>query len=349
MLICIIYLMANFSMVNKDNIQYKYYYSLAGRNELYAGFENGYNLLSNFFSSRGFEYLTFRYCFIAIFTILLFGVVNAFVDNCGRFYLVYLAYPIIRDAEQIRFFAASVIVFWGLYFLFKLKGKKRILIYLLFIFLAMQFHQSVTIFAFVIVYAAPKKYHKNILTILFMLSIAVAALGVFGREAVSRIIALLNPGKAEWYSRNISRFGFLVPTSLFLMNAFVYWMLEQGRLSNFIVRERIESWIEKPAKIMLSSYTEISEFDDVYEFVNFINILALLTVPLLILNNHFYRIGRCIFAFTQIFLPYYWQVNSRNNILNSKVLLALIIIGYYIFDFTLTGSFAQQFIPFFIG
>ena len=335
-------------MSNNDNIHYKLYYDWAANGTIYQGFEGGYMLISSWFTSHGFTFLEFRYIFITFFTILLYISVRSITEKVGWFYVFYFLYEIFRDAEQIRFFAATAIVYCGIFVLVNEKLNKfwKIIIYSTVIYLASTIHRTALLFIVLLLTLVPEKYHKKIIRLLAFLSFSVLLLVLVDRSLLEAILIKVFKEGGKFYTAVSSHFGFLFPTAIFTVTAFIFRYMEEKLDYSDIISYRPRHHLEKLAII---NTVEAFDYSTVFNIVSWLTTIALTTIPLLAINNHFYRLGRSVFEFSMIAFPEYYCRLSKSDKSATMLVVLLCIVLYFVFDFFMTGSIAQQYLTLFIN
>lgn len=342
LLVIIVYLTADFSLINKDNIQYRYYYMQCKQGILYSGFENGYLFISSILAKMNFSYLSFRYIYLSIFSCLLFFVVRRFTTNLGTFYVFYFLYGMFRDAEQIRFFAASAILYVGMYILATKDGRKRALVFTGIVFLAAQFHQTAYFFIFMLILTLPKVMYKKILKLMLIFSTALFAFVLVDRKLFVSLIYLIDKGRADFYTEVNAHYGFLFPFALFAINMMII-VYVQNKIAGKGYKTTGYRYHISHMKIF-KRYTTL-DVDRMLDLSYLSVVLSLYTVPLLAINTHFYRLGRCVMIFSLILLSEYLNHLCKNDRLIIKIMISIMLIGYFVFDFFMTGSVSQQVLP----
>ena len=350
MIIIIIFLMSNFSIINLDNLHYQIYYEMSQNGQVYEGFEKGYNLLASYIASFGADYWKFRYIFIGIFVVLMYFLIMNMTDNYGFFYITYFLYGIFRDAEQIRSFAGTVIIFLGMYIMINTKGIVRIILFGGSVVLAAQFHQSMWVFLLLLLFLMPRKYHDIFFKGSIIITMVFTIIVMIDKQLITNILRIVDPRREEHYTEVTSHFGFLIIAFLFLLNLFLFRYIKDKCDKKNIYYSSVIKKITSVFPVFKIEYVNKNfNINYLMEILDFFNIISIFTIPLLTINTHFYRIGRSIFIFDMIYFVDIMKVVDNKK---EKILLYggvfVILSGYFLFDFYLSGSISQQFLPFFI-
>ena len=350
MIIIIIFLMSNFSIINLDNLHYQIYYEMSQNGQVYEGFEKGYNLLASYIASFGADYWKFRYIFIGIFVVLMYFLIMNMTDNYGFFYITYFLYGIFRDAEQIRSFAGTVIIFLGMYIMINTKGIVRIILFGGSVVLAAQFHQSMWAFLLLLLFLMPRKYHDIFFKGSIIITMVFTIIVMIDKQLITNILRIVDPRREEHYTEVTSHFGFLIIAFLFLLNLFLFRYIKDKCDKKNIYYSSVIKKITSVFPVFKIEYVNKNfNINYLMEILDFFNIISIFTIPLLTINTHFYRIGRSIFIFDMIYFVDIMKVVDNKK---EKILLYggvfVILSGYFLFDFYLSGSISQQFLPFFI-
>lgn len=350
MIIIIIFLMSNFSIINLDNLHYQIYYEMSQNGQVYEGFEKGYNLLASYIASFGADYWKFRYIFIGIFVVLMYFLIMNMTDNYGFFYITYFLYGIFRDAEQIRSFAGTVIIFLGMYIMINTKGIVRIILFGGSVVLAAQFHQSMWVFLLLLLFLMPRKYHDIFFKGSIIITMVFTIIVMIDKQLITNILRIVDPRREEHYTEVTSHFGFLIIAFLFLLNLFLFRYIKDKCDKKNIYYSSVIKKITSVFPVFKIEYVNKNfNINYLMEILDFFNIISIFTIPLLTINTHFYRIGRSIFIFDMIYFVDIMKVVDNKK---EKILLYggvfVILSGYFLCDFYLSGSISQQFLPFFI-
>ena len=350
MIIIIIFLMSNFSIINLDNLHYQIYYEMSQNGQVYEGFEKGYNLLASYIASFGADYWKFRYIFIGIFVVLMYFLIMNMTDNYGFFYITYFLYGIFRDADQIRSFAGTVIIFLGMYIMINTKGIVRIILFGGSVVLAAQFHQSMWVFLLLLLFLMPRKYHDIFFKGSIIITMVFTIIVMIDKQLITNILRIVDPRREEHYTEVTSHFGFLIIAFLFLLNLFLFRYIKDKCDKKNIYYSSVIKKITSVFPVFKIEYVNKNfNINYLMEILDFFNIISIFTIPLLTINTHFYRIGRSIFIFDMIYFVDIMKVVDNKK---EKILLYggvfVILSGYFLFDFYLSGSISQQFLPFFI-
>lgn len=347
----ILYLMANFSLYNWDNSNYRDIF-LHLENYRNGKTEPAYYFFNFIIGRLGVDYLVYRYIFIGTFLFILTISVSQITDNYGLFFLIYLLHPMFKDAEQLRMFAATSIVFWGIKYLYK---DKNILKFIIIIFIAYLFHSSSPIFLMFLIFMVPDQYKKKVRNWLVIIVATLSALALLRRDLFTNIITALlknaNSTKANQYIGLASRSAFLVPLALFILNylivTYIYKSVEYQENTEQIPYKK---WTigKYGGSVILSRSIRYVGFDNISYIFDMIALSAIFTLPFIMMSLHFYRIGRSIFLFCLAFISKGIKSLDRSGKIIVAFGLLLLIIGYYWFDFVIFGRWELNYFPLFM-
>lgn len=252
-----------------------------------ASFEYGYNFLTRIAFTLGLTYNEFLFVLsVACFAIILF-VFSKFTNNYHIFFSIYFIYQLGVDINQFRNFLACTILFCYLYSLYR---KKRILALILII-LAISMHN--TMWFYVPLLFIDDNILKNDKLLKFI-GLLISLCCVFLKYNSNIFVVL-----SSFASSLISDTGYEEKIGYFST------MSENGYLVYFVLHA-INIFI-----IIIGNYYLIKNIQDkdkkeqlgrLYHFVLFINIYAILSFPLIILNMSFYRLYRNIFLLNIVFI-----------------------------------------------
>ena len=341
----VVYLMTNMSLDNWDNWNYSNVFTAIETGDSVSA-ETGYVFLNHIAVNLKLDYTGFRYMYLILFTWILFYL--AFRITEGRteiFLLTYLIYFIFKDAEQLRMFAAYVIILAGLRHLYE--DKSSVIKYLGYCLLAMQFHSSAVIFVCIAPIFSAKRFCLFLKKIVLIFSIVLSITAILNRNiflmVLQQLIMMVSPERAESYIYTQSRFGFLVPLFLFILNFCVVFYIDR----KLRVCEKRVIFNDGLDRLNVNRCMTDAKYTNFSYVIYILSLLAICTVPLLVMNLHFYRIGRCIFVFSTVFISGAHHILNRYEKILFVILFVILMTGYCYFDFIMFGSFESNVITLF--
>jgi len=337
LILCIsTFLMANSQIIEGgDNWSYWIHYEKIVDSQ---GFEPGYLLLQNLGYSLGLSYIEFRTLFILLFSIILFIGISRLTTNYGYVYNLYLLYFIFKDNEQLRFFAATVLVVVGLKYLVY-DTKLSVVKYLIFVAIACTFHKTAFIFAALSFAKLPDSWKKYFIKVAQAFAVVFVALAIANRELIISLLTLIDKDKGVGYSTagNV-RFGFIIPLGLFIYNYLIINKINK-RVSMLKFSDNNDVYI----KLGLSKKVKkVYELSNLLHYMKFLTLISLCTVPLLLINIHFYRIGRSVFFISLIAIAEYHKHINKDARLKIRLEVLGLLALFCIFDFIIFGNFTNQ-------
>ena len=177
---------------------------------------------------------------------------------------------------------------------------------------------------------------------MLIFSTALFAFVLVDRKLFVSLIYLIDKGRADFYTEVNAHYGFLFPFALFAINMMII-VYVQNKIAGKGYKTTGYRYHISHMKIF-KRYTTL-DVDRMLDLSYLSVVLSLYTVPLLAINTHFYRLGRCVMIFSLILLSEYLNHLCKNDRLIIKIMISIMLIGYFVFDFFMTGSVSQQVLP----
>lgn len=145
---------------------------------LFTGFESGYIAINLFFRELGLDFEQFRIIIFLICSVFIMLAIRGITNNYNMVILLYTLVMFYFLSVAIRFFIAFAIAVFALSLLIKGK-KKNIIIGILLILLAAQFHRSAYVILLYLVCVLPTKMLSGVNKVLTVASLFSVMIGVF--------------------------------------------------------------------------------------------------------------------------------------------------------------------------
>lgn len=297
--------------------------------------EIGFQILIQCFKVFHIDFATFRTIMLLIGLVLIILHIKRITKDASFFMLIYMSYFIFLDGEQLRNFYALIIFVCAFKYLFQ-DTKSGTLKYIVLILLASTIHTSFLIYLALLIAKSKIDISKlmikliPIVTIIMLIlarytDVQSLILGAFGSEEDSR---------ASYYSEASSDLAWIVPSTIYIWNILIIkycWSLAKNKKWNY----EIKKYSLKDAKIKI--YKEYVPMEFVFERLYWINIVGLLFLPLCLNSLVFYRINRNLVMINLIFISsmYNKQRKIKGKTIPIFILVLILMIGYWIFDFSI--------------
>lgn len=326
LLLYMIMLMA-YSYGNADYSTYELYYTLYGNNISFSTLfsNNGlFKTMCYIFTKFGLSYKELLIFMTLLGFYNLFSAANKFLINKNILFVLYFLYPYLMDITQIRNFLAMTFLIKGCSFLIKDGNKvKSCLLFCIYDLIASLLHVTFVFYlVFLLIKFINKKNIKYIAPMLFFIEVVVFK---YIQEIIS---ALTNIDKTDFYfNENISAFTLIVIIIYFIINIVIVYYISN--------KHRNEKWINNIYKI---------------------NILMVLTIPVIYHSFEFLRLYRNVFFLNYICVSYMCQQgfnikkhNLRNALIwndSNIVLLNIVIVCLFsLYLFIIHDYLNTVFIP----
>lgn len=313
------------SSLNADYYSYENNYFAIGNGLNSWNFEIGFQWLNRLIFNLGFSYQQFRLIIALMGMLLIYKTIKKFTNNTAYVMALYLIYPLILDTIQIRNFLAMSIVIYGMRYIICL--NKQYLKYILTILLATSIHSTMAFYLAVLLVSL--KNNRRMTFLVTSVSILSAILMPYLIKGMSFFVA----------SEKINAY-FFTETSMFTQaGVFLYflysifivkfmeWKLSKREKGSLINENKFSEGIvnRKLSKDSFKTY----EIDK--KAITSINIIALLSLPLVVNNLNFFRLYRNLFIINYIYYGFYLEKYKKSyNGYLVQLLIIMLIVGSFI-------------------
>ncbi|WP_171719803.1 EpsG family protein [Paenibacillus phytohabitans] len=258
----------------------------------------------------GLDWFMFKLLIACACVPLVYNTINLFTKNLSFVYFFYLLHAFFMDAEQFRNFIALSIFIFSIRFLLK-KNKKSKFLYLMCVLLAASIHSSFILFLPLVILEGvnKNKFVKSIAA----LSLILCILTFFNGNRIPVIDnfmenLVLDSNNIERYLNSSTRFGFVIPFLLHILNFMTIYMAKK-------YKDRFQI-----GNTRQNEYINLIFWTNVFMFVFF---------PLFMKSITFYRLTRdlSILNFIALSIVYDWlkKNNERKSIFNFVIFLNVFI------------------------
>lgn len=303
--------------------------------------EVGYLLLKKLGMFLGLEFYTFRAIIIGICLITIYKeVILRYTLNGHYVILLYMLHQMIVDSEQFRNFIALTILLVSIKYLLT-KTKESNIKYVLMILLAASFHSSFILY--IIFVFIKDKSKKVLITIVFFSVVLLTGFTIINNNEIPFLNIILNEltnDKIVSYLTSKINFGYLLPFFLQLFSIFLLF------LSKRIIRERNN---EVTTHNMRSYTDEIVRETNFIDLVYYMNLLAIIYIPLFILDINFYRLIRNLLILNYIVYSITaYKLKKRSTTLHFyNILVTFNLITWFLIELNIIIATERLLIPFF--
>lgn len=293
---------------NLDMGNYINYYNNSVTTKYNETIEVGYLFLQKVGNALGLDYTRFKLFSIIPCLILIHSTIKKFSTNYHYVYFFYMLYVMFMDAVQIRNFMAISIVIYSIRFLMEF-GKKNVLKYVISILIATSIHTSSFIYILLIFINGrmKKTLIKIVVGATFVLCI-ITFLNDNQIPLINNILQVIDYEKVNVYLSTSTRFGFLYPFFLHILN-FIVILWARNIMKNFILKHN-----------KLNGNIKYMNFINLVFWINF---LAFMFFPLYMMNLNFYRLTRNFIIINLIACSLVQHPLRRN-------LLKLIVFNFFV-------------------
>ncbi|MGN1051417.1 MAG: EpsG family protein, partial [Acutalibacteraceae bacterium] len=266
------------------------------RFENYASNSNRTEVLFTYFmkllNNLGVSYEGFVLLFWGVFLVVMTWMIFSLTDNVCIVLVLYMIYPFCMDYMQIRSSMAFIFIMLGVPYLFR-KGIWSSVRYLVCVALACCVHFSTILFV-LLIFAKYLNIKTTVIfsafsTVLMFLLTKTSYVRSFANRMFSEAKVTSIMGRMDSYS-SVSGYKMMTRYILwFVLFLFIYYLL--FRRYSFARYNRVGYTLQ-----------QISEKSMILDTVLKINILILITAPLLLVCLDFYRVQRYIYIITYIAL-----------------------------------------------
>jgi hypothetical protein len=276
----------NYSSFNhsRDYINYSISYANAEHINIFDNYNFGYNLLMKIGNLLNLDFFIFRLLIITICLILIYNfIIKKYSLNNHYVLLMYLAYPLIIDSEQLRNFIAMTLMFIALQYL-KNKSFKNNVKYLLLILISSSFHFAFMLYSLFLLKGM--KNRKLLIKLLIFTTLIFTFIAVINNNNIpflNLIIGVIEDDKVIGYLTSKTNLGYLMPILLHSLSVLLlYW-------SSRIIKRKSTLICHNSKENLLNNIQQELSYVDL---VLWINIICILFFPLFIINLQFYRLIR---------------------------------------------------------
>ena len=234
--------------------------------------EPGFEYVSTFFESLGFDFITYRFVWYAVIFLIIWLSTRRIVDSYHLVLFVYLSYSAIIDAVQLRNTIAISFLMAAIFLLAKVKQWWFVGMILL----ACLFHYTFIFFLPLVFYKELIPIIEKYRVYLIGFSLGMCAItfitGFFMQDLIELIILLMNERKADYIVMSVTNVAFVIfPFTTFFIVSYA--------------RKLIESRLDESdnEQLLIIRYVDI---------IYFASVLFILISPLLIYSHVFLRIVR---------------------------------------------------------
>lgn len=342
----VIMMSLNDNIADRDNY-FAMYERIGNGSFLGERVEIGFRYLIKFVYSMGMNVHIFIFI-LSLITISLYTLIFIrYVKNYNLLFLMYLIFPMMLDACQIRSMLVNAIVLFAIRFLEE-KRLRNIIIYILLIILATSIHTEALFYlTFLCVYVVKNKKHFLKMNIIIFPIIIFLAMNGTVLKLVSKVIGSSNILLRYVEAVDIGR-TFIIGYILMVTTMFIISLVQNSSMYNISNNEYMG---RNDKDIILSQ--RCSNFLNV---AYFINIISLWTVAFLLFSNEFTRLYRPFAICNYIVFAIYLESNKKKlygfNFSKGVCKLAYIVCCFIIvyicagsvFDNTYVAVFKYNFI-----
>ena len=215
--------------------------------------------------------------------------------------------------DQLRNQLALVFLLYGLFILVQQKAHFKIK-YCICVLLASMFHAS--FIAYLIFLVGTWKNKKMIVTLSVLFSLTFSLVTYFyGGSWLTSILSLIFDGKFYQYIDTRVGLGFVIPLLAHLISIYL---------------------VHYCYKVGVANQLEASDIK-MFQLTRQIQLISCVFYPLLFMNVTMYRLNRNIAVFSILVASTLIKKSNKKQRLKITALIALIAIGYFIFDIVIKG------------
>ena len=309
-LFLMMFLLAAGDLTSPDKDAYRGYYINITTLNFHADVEIGFQLLIVGARALGLNFQQFILVYIGICFILLYKLLNGLSDNKAIALSLYMLFPFILDADQLRSYLGQLIVLVGIVGMVRSK-KPNIIRYLCFVVVAMLFQESCAIFAlYLLVLLDTKKVRKYIL----ILSVALLA-GRYLIPLIASHLTAFNLRKvADYFTNNAGKSTWFIYAIFYLV--IILMTMYYTTRKSLGIRKQTDDLLYRG---------DFSLFDGTgNEVLLKINMISIALITLIPINPHFERLLRPVLMLDYITLTN--MIGSRIRYKHEFVILATLLV-----------------------
>ncbi len=298
-LFLLMFLMAAGDLTSPDKDAYVSYYETIRSINIHEDVEIGFQALMVFAQTIGLNFSQFIFVYVGICFCMLYRLFDRLSDNKAMALSLYMLFPYILDADQLRSYLGQLIILMGIVKLVQSK-KPNIIKYLCYVVVAMLFQESCAIFViYLLVLLDKKKVRKYILILSGVLLAGRYLIPVLA----SRLTAFNLRKVADYFTNTAGKSTWIIYALFYL--AVILMTLYYGSQGRLTARKRLDDMID---------HGDLSLFEgagnDVLLKANMISIALITLIPI---NPHFERLLRPV-----LMLDYITLTNMVGNRLRYK-------------------------------
>ncbi len=311
-LFALMFLMAAGNVNSPDKDAYRQYYQTLQTPNFHEDVEIGFQVLVFIAHSLHFSFETFIAFYVFLCFVLLWFFLRKISDNKAMVLSLYMLFPFILDADQLRSFLAQLIVLTALAYLLEQK-KPQIVRYAIMVLIAALFQQSCAIF---LIYAFAKLDERKVLKY----SIIFAAVFLFGAyliPAIASHFSMFNLNRITGYfsSKEGKSTWFIYALFYLAVICITLYFTTMGK------RNRYRIDVEQ----ILYRYQHLSFGNLDIDMIEKLNIISIVLIALIPINPHFERLLRPI-----LMLDYIALTNQIGKRIRYRQELAIELVLYFL-------------------
>lgn len=336
----LMWIMFGFSYGNAD--YYSYLHTFENINIIDLNASVGLRFTFGLFNKLGASYQTFLIIFSLIGLVIISKAIFKYTNNINFVLFLYLLFPFVLDITQIKNFIVTAILTYSIYYLVS-DAKFSTIKYIIFILLATMFHYASIFYLLLLIV---KYFDRRMVSIITL--ITVILLGVAGNTDIFFSIATkILP--TEWVSIRLYQGTDVGLYSIILryfriVSIFIVYMIISHSVTRFFLSKK-QKYIETNNIKILTDIEFKLKFIDV---VTKINILLLITLPLMAYSQELYRIQQNILLTNYIIFSMGLGINKYNTFRRLSLFLLLLFCSFILLYFVvLRYNFDTVFSPVF--
>ncbi len=291
-------------------------YSWIYNGNLKNGVEPGFLLLVNIGNRLGLSQNQFQGFIASIALIVILYVYSRYSNNFHFFFAMYFTYQYFADLDLLRNFIMRAFLTAGIYMLVK---RKKIP-FVVCVFIAFLFHRTALLYLPLVFFDVDKALSKKIIKSFVTVIITLCIIGfVFGNNwswiiNIAAPILGENSQKLSYYFTTKTRLGFLIYFVLYIYNYSTIILSAYNGDTNISYSDGKTVIIKTAGRDVQGEKVRIQN-NELFLWSKYINLYCLLSFPLIMMNENFYRIFNNIYF---INLIYYSKVLDSYNSTTSE-------------------------------
>ena len=264
--------------------------------------EIGYKASIIVFNSFGISFQSFQGIVCSICLLVALSVYRKFSNNYHLFFSVYLIYQCFYDMDTMKNFIARTLLFIAIYWLIRNRKDRFALIVLI----ASLFHRSMMVYLLLVFVDFKSINYRRVKIFLSAIFISTIVAYIVAQvpnvfEALIRVRAFESiSAKIQTYFSSASRVTFILYYFLHCMNVC----------------------------FLISNKTAFAKYIRLYNAIFILDVFVIVSFPLIIINNVFFRLFNNIYLFNYIAYAVVLKEASKNNY-SKKVIEIMLINACY--------------------